>query len=340
MTDRKAALETAFKEHDTESQVVEPLPPPVEMPPTEVVVEEAPPTEVVVEETPPTEVVVEEKLAEEKPAELVPGLEKPPQSWKPTEKAKWDKIDPESRAAIYRREREITQALTDTASSRRIASDLQQVLQPFMGRIQSMNAHPLVAVQELLKADYLLSTAPKQQRAAFVAKLITDYDVDIEALDAVLSGRAKPNPQETLDAQIEARVTARLAPFEQRLAQTSAAEDAQLAQQLVPFQDKTKYPYYDRVRDDMADIIELSAKRKVYISLETAYNKAIQLDPTISEELAASRKAANVAANAAAQRAKLASASVSGAPSSGIGGAPAGSSRRDLIASGLESAGR
>ena len=123
---------------------------------------------------------------------------------------------------------------------------------------------------------------------------------------------------------------------QQRTQQT----EAEVAKTFAAFQDDTKYPYYDQVRNDMADIIELSAKKGVYVTLEQAYNKAVQLDPVISQELAAQSVTAKAArANAQAQRALKASVSVGGAPSGIASGSPTNGDRRSIISAAFETAG-
>lgn len=103
-----------------------------------------------------------------------------------------------------------------------------------------------------------------------------------------------------------------------------------------------KFPHFETVRQDMADIVEISAKRGVYLSLEQAYDKAILLNPEVSTQVATqkaaeAKKASATAANAAAQKALNASVSVGGAP----GGVPSGASgtkdRRAVIAEAFDS---
>ena len=203
--------------------------------------------------------------------------EKAPQSWRAASKAKWSIVDPEVRQEVLRRERETTQVLNETANARQLATQLQHAVQPYMARLQSLNAHPIVAVQELLKADHVLFTAPKQQRAELLAKLISDYDIDIPTLDAVLAGKAPADP---VESRVEQMLSQRLAPITQLLTQQQQYEQErhfhqqqELAQVVENLASDPKYPYFEQVRDAMADLIELSARRKQPLSIEAAYNK-------------------------------------------------------------------
>ena len=80
-----------------------------------------------------------------------------------------------------------------------------------------------------------------------------------------------------------------------------------------------QYPYFDDVRDDMADLIEISAKKGLALSLPEAYNKAVRMNDTTyeasssrSQSVSATQQA--LAAHQQAQRAKGVAVSVSGSP--------------------------
>jgi hypothetical protein len=260
-------------------------------------------------------------------------------------------LDPEVRQEVARRERQTTQVLNESAGARQLQEQFTQAVQPFMGRLQSLNAHPIAAVQELLKVDYFLSTAPKNARAQRMAQFIKDYDIDVVALDAALSGRiTQDNDPVAQNAEtVERLLQERLAPYQSLLQreQQRAAEETQVLAGTIEAmaQDTEKYPYFDKVRFDMADIIDLSIKKGRPETIESAYNKAVQLDPVISQELAR-KSAAEAATKAAAlatsqaQRARRASVSVGGAPSGNIVGSPAANDRRAVIAAAFEEAGR
>jgi hypothetical protein len=79
-----------------------------------------------------------------------------------------------------------------------------------------------------------------------------------------------------------------------------------------------KYPYFDEVRQDMADIVEIYVKKGLAISLSEAYNKAIHMNDTVREQMG--KQVAISSANQQhqqAQRALKAASSVTGAPAAG-----------------------
>ena len=338
--DRRDAIEAAFEQHSAP----EPAAPP------EKVAEAAPPAEKVEERVAPQP--TDEKSVVATPAESdVAVPEKAPQSWKPAARALWEGLAPEVRQEVARRELQTTQVLNESASARKLQADFTQAVQPFMGRLQSINAHPIAAVQELLKVDYFLSSAPKNARAARMAEFIKDYDIDIEALDAALSGKiVKDNdPATQNNAAVERLLAERLAPYQGLLRREQEREQLE-SQQLVHTvesmaQDTANFPYFEQVRQEMADIIEFAANKGKTITIEQAYNKAVQLDPHVSQQMSAKATAeaaskAAALATSQAQRARRASVSVGGAPSGTTIGSPAASDRRAVIAAAFDSVGR
>lgn len=278
-------------------------------------------------------------------------VDKAPQSWRGAQKAKWNTLDPDVRQEVIRREREITRTLSETASARQLASQFHQTIQPFAARIQSLNVHPLQAIQRLLAADHTLHTGTKAAKATALAKIIADYDVDIEALDNALAGRPQPDP---VDEKVERLLQQRLAPFQRMMTEQQQAQqqrvqqtDQELATTLQSMADDTeKFPYFNEIRGDMADIVEIQAKKGVYLTLEQAYNRAIAMNPEINQQVSAQReseatKLAARQANERAQKALKASKSVGGSP----GGVPSGATdvtdRRATIAAAFaEASGR
>src|SRR5229473_6502501 len=67
------------------------------------------------------------------PAAPVPTLEiKAPQSWKPEDKALWDKLPPEARSVIVRRERQMEAGAQKALEVQRAVEPLLRVVQPHL----------------------------------------------------------------------------------------------------------------------------------------------------------------------------------------------------------------
>jgi DNA primase len=349
--DRRAAIEAAFESVDTGTSEVKP----VESP--------SAPT---APETPPentsSQAVAAPESAERDPAATTPqtgadesvdtapkfSVDKAPQSWRGPQKAKWASLDPEVRQEVIRREREITKTLSDTAQVRQFAQQFSQTIQPFQARLQSSGVNPVQAVQKLLESDHVLSSAPKAQRAQFMAKLITDYGIDILELDAALAGKAPVDP---VQSQVDQLLQQRLAPFQQYIARQEQErqlavqqENNRISHTVESMSTDPKYPHFDTVRQDMADVVELSAKKGVYLSLEQAYTRAIAMNPEINQQVTNqqqvdAKKSAAQAAHARAQKALQASKSVGGAPSGMLSGTSGVSDRRSAIVAAFDAVG-
>lgn len=275
-----------------------------------------------------------------------PGETKAPQSWRAGPKAKWATTDPEVRAEVMRREREVERVLGESANARKLAGAFGSMVQPYMARIQTLGIHPLAAAQELFKADHILTTAPRVQRAMFMAQLIQQYEVDLHALNDALKGTADP---ESSGPDIDGLLSQKLKPFLDFMQQQTRAGEESRAQTMQRMQEDMdtmaanteKYPFFDEVREDMADVIDAHAKKGLYPTLEQAYTRAIALNPEVAAKVAkmaedAKRGAAARDKNERARRALEASSSVSGAPTGGSGGVPNVKDRRATIAAAMD----
>lgn len=266
----------------------------------------------------------EQNSAEKPEGEKKPAVptHKPPQSWKPGAKAKWETIDPEVRQDIVRRERDVERTLSETARERKFAKDFQEAVRPFAPRFQAAGVNPIQAVRSLMHVDQVLSSAPMAQRATVMAKMIKDYGIDISVLDSALAGEnvSETDPRSVVEQMVEQR----LRPFQEHLqTQQQLAQQRQQqmmeqsAQAVAEMEGNPKYPYFDMVRQDMADYIEVQEKKGVPVTLEQAYNRAVAMNDDAQAALQEAAKQSKAQqANASAQRALGASLSVGGNPAS------------------------
>src|SRR5258706_9019907 len=85
-----------------------------------------------------------------------PSEDKAPQSWKVPAKAKWDKVDPEIRQEIRRREREIEKTMGDTAQARRLTNEFHQAVNLFAPRYHALYVFPVQTLRGLMQIDHVL----------------------------------------------------------------------------------------------------------------------------------------------------------------------------------------
>lgn len=258
-----------------------------------------------------------EEIAEQKRQHRI---DRAPQSWKKEAKGEWANLPLHIRQEVHKREAEITRALAQSAPDRQLAEQFKQTISPYMAMIQARGVNPLQATEFLMKADYTLSTAPKAERAKFMADLIKQYDIDIVALDSALAGIAPQQPQGGPDiaAIVQQQLQQALAPIMQERQAAAQRNQQEVVQSVENMALDPKYPYFEEVRQDMADLMEIYVKKGVAITLDEAYNKAIHMNDTVSGQL--ERQATMSNANQQHQqalRAKVAASSVTGAPASG-----------------------
>lgn len=261
-----------------------------------------------------------EKPAEEQVQVQVPAgqhrVDRAPASWRKEAKGEWASVPLHIRQEVHRRELEVNRALNEAAQARQQSEQFGKVVEPYMARIQSFGVTPQQAISSLLQADYTLATASKQQRAQLMAKLVRDYDVDVVELDAaIVAGMQGQQPQAAQQPDIQALVQQQLqqalAPIYQQQQQEQQRQQQAVDQTIEQMALDPKYPHFDEVREDMADMIEMAAKRGVALSLADAYTRAVAFNPQVNQMQQAQQQ------NLQAQRAKVASRSVTGAPAAG-----------------------
>lgn len=298
----------------------------------------------------PAAAPVEKKEPEGKKEPEAHVTERAPASWTKEAKESWATVPLQARQEILRREGEINKVLQESAGARQAMEGLQGVLQPHLARLQSQNVHPFQAIKNLMEVDNFLQTAPPTQRAAFMAKLISDYKVDINELDSALGSQlqGRANPAMDIQAAVQQAIQPLMAPiqnWQQQQAQSALREQQEATQAVQRMELDPKYEFFPIVREYMADLVDMHAKRGLALSLEDAYTMAVQTHPetsAISKERAeqeAARQALERGSQAA-QRARSAAVSVgSSVPVGGSSNPAAGMNLRDTIEAAWTAAG-
>lgn len=271
-----------------------------------------------------------------------PDAPKPPASWKPTEKAEWDKVPPTVREAVLRREQETSRALNQSAEARKFVQSFEQAITPFRPLMDAYGVrNPVEAIVPLLQTRAALEVGTPTQKAQLVANLIHQFGVDIATLDNFLANgpqqAAQAPPVQPQQASFDPRTLPELQPlfslaeqFKSYQAQKAEAEIAKVAD----------LPHFDTVREDMADILERAAAQGKSVSLEVAYRRAVAMNPDLEIPAAAPAQPTAISPSEAAAilaRSRKAASSVAGAPKVAPTGKP--SSLREQIAAAMEEVG-
>jgi len=251
-------------------------------------------------------------------------IEKAPVSWKPEVREHWAALPTEIKNEVMRRERDIQNTLKESNEARKMVEQFNRVIQPYEMFIKAENSNPLQAVDNLMATAARLRTGTSGDVAQMVAGIVKQFGVGrfgkafIEQLDSALVGEI---PQEDAQAaQMRNMLQQQLAPVQNFMNQFQQAQHMQqekltheAATEVQGFLQNAEFA--EDVREDMADLMEVAQRRGRELTLQEAYQQACIANPKIRSIL--QQRGKSVDANkltGAAQKAKSAAVSVSGAP--------------------------
>lgn len=290
------------------------------------------------------------KFAKPETPEITPGpksgpkVDKAPASWRPEVREHWAQLPEPVRAEVARREIEVQRTLQETAQARQYADAISRTFAPYAAYIKAENATPMQVIDNLMGTAVRLRTATAPELAQLMAGMVQQFGTGrfgqnfIEQLDSALAGN--PAAQNSGNSQIQNVIAQQLAPVQQFMSQFQQAqarqqqEVAQKAQSEVEtFLAGTEFG--SDVRHEMADLLEVAARRGQQLSLQDAYRQAVMMNPSTRAALQSRVRAKKSQQQTSmAQKARSAAVSVS---SSGPGlGAP--KTQSDDIRSAIEAA--
>ena len=267
-----------------------------------------------------------------------PQGDRAPASWKPDVREHWGQLPEPVRAEIARREVEVQRTLQDTAEARKTAEAVMKTIAPYEAFIRAENSTPLQAIDNLMSTAARLRTGTAPELAQMMAGLVKQFGVGrfgnqfIEALDSALAGQSVAAPMATgpdQTALVQQAVQQQLAPVQQfmtQFQQFQAQQQARLQQETQGEVEQflSQAEFGRDVADEMADLLEAAHRKGQSMSLQQAYDKACYLNDSVRKVMQQRQvaKAAQGQTNAA-QRAKAAAVSVSGAAPVGALNQPA-----------------
>jgi hypothetical protein len=235
--------------------------------------------EAVAEET-SIEAVAEDTTEPEQPEEQPEISDIPkPTTWKKDLLPLWDKIakgetlskDESKKHLEYlnQRENEFKKGVSVYKAEAERAKALEEAINPFVPELQAQGIHPAAWINNLGRAHMILSKAPHEQKVQMFHRLAQDYGVNLNLSN---------EPQQPVDAytqqlmqqlyQVNQEVSTIKGRFEQE-------EQARLSNEIERVRsDKERFPHFDMVREEMAQLLELGKAQ----DLETAYAKAVRMN--------------------------------------------------------------
>jgi hypothetical protein len=266
-------------------------------------------------------------------------LAKPPGSWNPVAREKWNNIDKDLRQEIWRREKEANRAMTISTDARKFQSEFQNTMQPFMSFIAAENSTPIQAVENMMRTAAVLRIGTPEQKVKVVAEVIKQFGIDLMALDSVLAGQSPQfNPEVAQQQSLQKMLDERFGALQQSFVQQRDQREAQEAlSEIEAFAADPKHEFYMDVKDTMADLIEVAGRRGESLSLTAAYERATLLHEPVRRVIEGRR--AHEQASAVSQRAQQARNAASSVTPSAVNpgnGLPA--AQGDSIRASLEAA--
>lgn len=248
------------------------------------------------ESAPPT--TASEQGSESEPAPAAaPAKESiaAPRTWRPEAAAVWETLPDNVKQEVLKREEDMFKGIEQYKAQAGQAQPLLEAIKPYMPILQQNRIDPAVMVKNLLNAQYMLTTGSPAQKTAMLQKLARDYGVDWGADSQMIDPAINQIDQRI--ARIESQYTQDIHQRTMREVETFASE---LGKDGKPLR-----PYFDDVADDIVGLINSGQAT----DLQTAYDKAIWLNPvTRGKEIERAKAAEAAAAKKAAEEARKAEA--------------------------------
>ncbi len=233
----------------------------------------------------------EEPLADKENAKL----SKAPVNWSPTARESWKSLPEEVKNMVHKRETEVNRALMNGSENRKTGEEFNNLAGKYSAVLAAEGvSDPVQGFEMVLQTMSTLRMGNPEQKARKIAEVISAYGVDITTLDNILVGTVAQNgqaPEMQQNSQFDKILNERLAPVNELMARISGA-DAEREEKVKENAANDVHTFgasaefYDDVRMDMADLMDMSANRNQSMSLQQAYDKACTLNPEIASVMA------------------------------------------------------
>ena len=224
------------------------------------------------------------------PETQVRDINRAPSSWKPAAKATWDKLPPEIRAEVHRRESDFLKGQSSLLPDAELGRSMREVISPYKMLIDSAGGTPEKMFGDLLRAEAVFRMGTPQQKSEFLQQVIKHYNVPLPE-GGIAAGQqiaAIPQQQQPMtDSRVDglinhlqAQERARQQQERQSVETASAAwiaETDAMGKPLRPYVDDVMNGLSVRIPQIRAANPSLSHKEV----LQTAYDQEIWAHPEI-----------------------------------------------------------
>jgi hypothetical protein len=241
------------------------------------------------------------------PAEEVPVAEpevpvsQAPNTWKKEAAAVWNKLPPEARAEVERREADFHRGIEQYKSAAQFAQTMERAIAPHMQTLQTLGISPDRAVAELMQADHTLRYGQPHEKQAYFAQLAKTYGIDLGAVQQMQETPVDPHLS-ALQQQVQQLQS--YIQTQQSTVQQQAAES--LNSEIAAFAADPNHSHFETVKPHMIALLQAGQAK----DLSDAYEQAVYANPTtraamLQQQLAAQREEAAKKAQAAREAASV-----------------------------------
>ena len=203
-----------------------------------------------------------------------------PSTWKKEYVQIWDKMekgeqiskDDFTKFAEYanQRESEYKKGVSTYKAEADRAKSYENAIAPYADNLQRRGIQPTQYIENLVRAEQILSNAPYDQKVQVFQKLASDYGIQLNGGQVT---QLDPYTQQLMN-QLN-MVNQEVSSIKGRFAQE---ENQRLMNEIQKYQsDTANYPHFDVVREEMAQLLELGKAQ----DLETAYKKAVRMNDDV-----------------------------------------------------------
>jgi hypothetical protein len=203
-----------------------------------------------------------------------------PSTWKKEYVQIWDKMEKGeqiskedfSKFAEYanQRESEYKKGVSTYKAEADRARAYENAIAPFADNLSKRGIQPAQYIENLVRAEQILTNAPYEQKVQVFHKLAADYGIQLNNGQAT---QLDPYTQQLM-SQLN-MVNQEVSSIKGRFAQE---ENQRLMNEIEKYRSDTeKYPHFDVVREEMAQLLELGKAQ----DLETAYKKAVRMNDEV-----------------------------------------------------------
>ncbi len=233
-----------------------------------------------------TEVVADSEYedsheAAQEAAEEVKPISRP-STWKKEYVQIWDKMEKGeqiskedfTKFAEYanQRESEYKKGVSTYKAEADRARSYEEAIAPFVPELQAQNISPAAWINNLGRAHMILSKAPYHQKMEMFQRLAADYGIQLNG-EGVAPIQQDAYTQQLMSQlnQVNQEVSSIKSRFQQE-------ENQRLTNEIEKYRsDREKYPHFDVVREEMAQLLELGRAQ----DLDTAYKKAVRMNDDV-----------------------------------------------------------